>query len=717
MTRDVLEGLNPQQADAARAVRGPVCILAGAGTGKTTTITRRIANQVVTGAFRPESILAVTFTTKAAGELGRRLEGLGVAQVRTRTFHSAALRQLRYFAPDRAGDILPGKGRILFQIARSLPKPYRFQPVGDLAAEIEWARNQSIHPDGYLDALGSHVPPVPADLMLRVFERYEKEKARAGLMDFEDVLERAAEMFAEDEYVQERFRIQYEAFTVDEFQDVNLLQKSVLDRWLGERDDLCVVGDDYQSIYSFTGATPDYLLQMPGRFVNTQVFRLEENYRSTAPVLDVANRLVPLMGGAEKVLRPVIPEGPEPKRRPFSEGAAELSFVVKEIRSLHSQGVALEDMAILYRINAMSEEYEAELSSAGIPYQVSGGSFLRRPAGHALGSRLKRARATTEIAAAVRDAAMKEGFTEGDSSDAGQEEQTRQRDLERFIRLAEQFEDGQRSLADFVLDLEQRFGGDADGRGVNLLTLHRAKGLEWDAVFIPSLNDGDIPYRRAVENNLDEERRLFYVGLTRAKRHLYLTWLTGRKKPSRFLAELGMFGGERGASSGRGIARGPYTGGATRPPLRPPASPRNGVTAEIGLEVQLSGGFKGRVVAVEAEGITVSVEGGASMAVSYGESVIVEGASKPLLPPESDIGDDPGVEADESVVNALKAWRLERSRADKMPAFIILHDKTLTAIAAAHPTSMDALASVSGMGPTKCERYGHDILEVLTQQD
>ena len=708
MVRDVLQGLNPQQRAAAEAVRGPVCILAGAGTGKTTTITRRIANQVSTGTFRPESVLAVTFTTKAAGELSRRLEDLGVARVRTRTFHSAALRQLRYFDPDRAGQILPGKGRILFQMARSLPKPYRFQPAGDLASEIEWARNQRIHPDGYLDALGDHKPPIPADLMLRTFERYEKEKAKAGLMDFEDVLERAAEMFAEDEYVAERFRVQYEAFTVDEYQDVNLLQKSLLDQWLGERDDLCVVGDDYQSIYSFTGATPDYLLEMPGRFPSTQVFRLEENYRSTAPVLEVANRLVPMMGGAEKVLRAVVSEGPDPKRRSFTEPAAELSFIVKEIRSLHEQGVPWEGIAILYRINAMSEEYEEALSSAGIPYQVSGGSFLRRPAGHALGSRLKRARSTTDISAQVREAADKEGFTAGGSPDAGQEEQTRQRDLARFIQLAEQFEDGRRTLADFILDLEQRFGADADGRGVNLLTLHRAKGLEWEAVFIPSVNEGDIPYRRAAENNLEEERRLFYVGLTRAKRHLCLSWLTGRKKPSRFLGELGVMGGSGGS-------RGPAGAGAD--PSRAPLQVQrraNGVVAEEGLRLQLSGGFSGTVTALDAEAATVSIDGGASLSVTYGESVIVDGASKPLLPPENDIGEDFAADADESVVSALKAWRLERSRADKMPAFIILHDKTLTAIAAARPDSMEALASISGMGPTKCDRYGTDILEVLS---
>ncbi|MGI8774292.1 MAG: ATP-dependent DNA helicase UvrD2 [Actinomycetota bacterium] len=715
IARDVLEGLNPQQTEAAQAVRGPVCILAGAGTGKTTTITRRIANQVVTGTFRPESILAVTFTKKAAGELSGRLAALGVASVRTRTFHAAALRQLGFFAPDRAGRVLAGKGRILYRLARSLPKPYCFQPAGDLATEIEWARNQRIHADTYLDSLGDHQPPIPADLMARTFARYEKDKSQEGLMDFEDVLERTVEMFADDEYALERFRVQYEAFTVDEYQDVNLLQKSLLDMWLGERDDLCVVGDDYQSIYSFTGATPDHLLAMPAAFPRTRVFRLEENYRSTPQIVAIANRLVPQLGGAEKMLQAVAADGPEPTLKAFHDPQRELDFLIEEMKVLHEQGVPWEEMAILYRINAMSEDYEEGLSAAAIPYQVQGGSFLTRPAGRSLGPRLKRARATTEVAAFVAAAAAKEGYSAAGAGDAGQEEQTRQRDLGRFIQLAQQFDDGSRTIAEFVTDLEQRFLSESDGRGVNLLTLHRAKGLEWKAVFIPSVIEGDIPYRRAVDTNLDEERRLFYVGLTRAKRYLTLSWVAGgRKQPSRFLRELGVLGAGEPAGSRRGSSSRSARSGGGSPPLRTPARRLSGVVAEVALEVQLSGGFRGRITTVGAEDVTVAIDGGASMTVPYGESVIVDGVSKPLLPPETGIDEEEEVEADESVVQALKAWRLERSRSDKMPAFIILHDKTLTAIAAARPTTMEALANISGMGPTKCDRYGTDILTVLS---
>src|SRR3954470_20680324 len=303
--------LNAEQRRAVDAVRGPVCILAGAGSGKTTTITHRIANQVESGAFAPSQILAVTFTDKAAGEMRGRLEGLGVTGVRASTFHSAALSQLRYFRPEAVGKILSSKALLVYNIVRALPPPFKFRAAGDYATEIEWARNRRIPPSRYRDSLDGHHPPVPDDVMQRVYERYELVKRDQGLMDFEELLERAVELFEDDDVAAE-FRERYHAFTVDEYQDVNLLQQTLLDGWLGPRDDLCVVGDDYQSIYGFTGATPDYLLGVASRFPHAAVIRLEENYRSTPEVLEVANRLVPRLGGAEKVLRPARTSGPAP---------------------------------------------------------------------------------------------------------------------------------------------------------------------------------------------------------------------------------------------------------------------------------------------------------------------------------------------------------------------------------------------------------------------
>ena len=596
---DVFAGLNPQQRAAVEAVRGRVSILAGAGSGKTTTITHRIANQVLTGAFRPSEILAVTFTDKAAGELRARLERLGVQGVQARTFHSAALAQLRHFAGDRIGQILPSKALMLQPIRRSLPPPYKFRPLGDIAGEIEWAKNRRLTPETYLDGVGRHEAPVPPDLMVSVFRRYEEQKERQGRVDFEDLLELAIRLYDEDEQAAMTFRDRYRAFTVDEYQDVNLLQQSLLERWVGGRDELCVVGDDYQSIYSFTGATPEYLLRAGG-----QVFRLEENYRSTPEILELANRLVPKLGGAEKVLRATQPAGASPVVEARED---EVASIVARLASLD---VPHEEIAILYRLNSRSEEFEEALSEAGIPYQVRGGAFLARPGARGM---LRALRGSgSQPVSVVAEVAKAQGLTPSVPDGIGEEELTRQNDLARFVRLAEEFGEG--TVAEFLADLQSRFAEESKGRGVNLLTYHRAKGLEFEVVFLPRLEEGELPFKRArFAEALAEERRLLYVGMTRAKRHLEITW---SGTPSRFLRELGVEEPERPAT------------------------------------------------------------------------------------------DDP-------VVKALKAWRLERARKDEVPAFVVFHDSTLQEIARKRPQELWQLAKVSGVGPTKLERYGDEVLAAL----
>lgn len=619
----IFEGLNDQQRLAVEAVTGPVAILAGAGSGKTTTITRRIANQVASGTFTANSILAVTFTDKAAGEMRQRLAALGVDGVRARTFHSAALRQLVHFRPGTVGDILSSKAKILGPMIRALPPPYKFTPIADFASEIEWAKNQRIRPDDYLDRIVDHDPPADPKVMQQLYSRYEARKEKTGAIDFEDMLELTIGMFDEDEEIRHIFYSRYRGFTVDEYQDVNLLQQTVLERWLGERDDLCVVGDDYQAIYSFTGASPSHLLSMADRFERAKVFRLEDNYRSTPEVLEVANRLVPLLGGARKVLRPVREPAAAPVLRSFESGDDERAFLIAAIRRLHAdEGVAYEDMAILYRINAKSEAWEDALAGAGIPYQVRDDPFLLRPAARQLLPRLQRER-TTELADTVDRIATALGYDLDATPSAGRQEYTRQKDFARLIRIAEEFEDGVKTAADLVAELTDRFSGDRT-IGVNLLTLHRSKGLEFDAVFLPALERGELPHKRA---DIDEERRLLYVGLTRAKRFLHMTWVAnGKRKPSAFVTEL---------------------------------------TGEVQPSIKKA---------------TVQ------------------------LPPE-----------DQELKDALKSWRLTRSRDDGVPAYVVFHDATLDEIAKRKPKSLMELRDVPGLGPTKCDRYGDAVLELVSR--
>jgi ATP-dependent DNA helicase UvrD/PcrA len=611
----IFAGLNPAQRQAVEAVRGPVCILAGAGTGKTTTITRRIANQVATGAFTVRELLAVTFTDKAAAEMRARLEALGVDGVTARTFHSAALGQLHMFGGEPPARIVATKALSLRQIANALPKPYRFRPAGDLATEVEWAKNRRLTPDTYLSGIGDHRPPIPPDLMLRVFAEYERRKHRAGYADFEDLLERAIRLFEEDPHALAELRERYLAFTVDEYQDVNLLQQTLLDRWLGPRDDLCAVGDDYQSIYGFTGATPQYLLELPRRFPAATVVHLEENYRSTAQVLELANRIVPQLGGAQKVLRATLGDGPEVVARPLDSAPAETRSVADRIRALLADGVRAEEIAVLCRTNARLADFEEPLHESRIPFQ--GAALLGREAARRLLRRL-RERESTDVASSVRALAVEAGWVEDPPDDLGEREVVRQADLGRLVALAADFDDGERTTSQFVADLERRFGSKgAERRGVHLLTLHGAKGLEFEAVFLPRVQERELPIRQAkTDEEIAEERRLLYVGMTRAKRHLSLTW-SGR--PSRFIAELGIAGA---------------------PPRRDP-------------------------------------------------------------------------EPDDPLYAALKQWRLRRATADELPAYVVFHNTTLAEIAGRRPRDLAELSAVPGVGPTKLERYGQEVLAVL----
>jgi DNA helicase-2/ATP-dependent DNA helicase PcrA len=550
----ILAPLNDEQRRAALAVRGPVAILAGAGTGKTTTITHRIAQQVASGTFSSEAILAVTFTEKAAGELKQRLAALGVERVEARTFHAAALSQLGRLWEAHTGDRLPeiqgSKAPLIASLANALPPPHKFMPRSELAGEIEWAKNRMVPWRDYLDAVVTleHQPPIPAELMAGIYQGYERRKERTGRIDFEDMLLMAVRLFDDHPAAADVVRARLQAFTVDEYQDVNTLQQALLDRWLGGRDELCVVGDDYQTIYSFTGASPQHLLDFPQRYPHAAVIRLEANYRSSPQVLAVANGLANKLGGFRKELRATMPPGPNPTAHPVPDAEAEVAFVLSEVGRLHADGVAYEEMAVIYRINARSEPYEEAFADAGVPYQVRDGAFLRRPGPRSVIAQLKRAGADRAVGDAVDAVTLALGFDANAEPDDA-EEVTRQADMGRLRALAKEFDvahtDG--DATGFVAELSRRFSTEHAGRGVNLLTFHRAKGLEFDAVFLPRLLDKELPFRsQRSAADPQEERRLLYVGITRARRHLYLSWpREPRTSPSPFLDELGVVAKDR----------------------------------------------------------------------------------------------------------------------------------------------------------------------------
>ena len=577
---DPFAGLNGSQREAVAAVRGPVAIIAGAGTGKTTTITHRIANQVRDGAFAAPSVLAVTFTEKAAGELKGRLTELGVEGIEARTFHASALRQLGTLWPRFTGrdlpEVLNAKAQILNPIANGLPGAYRFLPRRELAGEIEWAKNRLVDPAAYLEAVeaAGRTPPLPPDLMQRTFRAYERTKGDRR-MDFEDMLLMLVRLLDDEPEAARLVHDRFHAFTVDEYQDVNPLQQALLDRWLGGRDELCVVGDDYQTIYTFTGASPSFLLTFPDRYPSATVVRLEQNFRSSPQVLTVANALARSMGGFDKHLQATRGDGPAPTARPLPDPDAEVAFVVAEARRLHDAGVAWEQIAVLYRINARSEPYEEALAAAGVPYQVRDGSFLRRPGPRGVIARLRRSDGAVDVAQAVAAVTDAIGYaSDAVADDAGEEEATRQADLGRLRALATEYASArgdEATVAGFLAELEHRFAAEREGRGVQLMTYHRSKGLEFDAVFLPRLLDGELPYRaRKSEADPDEERRLLYVGITRAREHLFLSWpREPRSAPSPFLREIGVADAvaDRGAGAARSARRTPASVGAADAPL------------------------------------------------------------------------------------------------------------------------------------------------------
>ncbi len=666
----LLADLDAEQRDAVLATRGPVAILAGAGSGKTRVISRRTAYAIATGVVGPEQVLVVTFTDKAAGEMAERLRGLGLPGVTVRTFHAQARSQLRHFWPDRHdGDPLPeildSKLPVVGRLARQLPGHYRFTPAKDLADEIEWAKAHRVRPSAYeaaADAAGRE-PPIPSDLFVRVYGDYERAKARAGRIDFDDLLLETVALLESDEAAAGLVRARKSWFSVDEYQDTSPLGQRLLELWVGERRDLCVVGDEDQTIYTFAGATSSFLTTFAQRWPGAREVALVRNYRSTPQVLALANRLLAGDGRAKRLVA-TRPDGPEPAIVRHATAQAELDALVAWTVARIRAGTPPAEVAVLVRVNAQLVPLEAALTRAGIAYQVRGVPFYERPEVHGALAALRRLAGATgraarlrglELAAEVAARWRRDVGLEDEAAAArerGDEARERQASLDTLLAIVEAAvaADPTADAAAVLAELEARAAAERSGSsdGVNLLTYHRAKGLEWDAVALPSLEEGLLPIRAAGEDAaaLAEERRLLYVGITRAREHLLLSWSEtrpgrgggeGRRRPSRFLAGL-------------------------RPPAR--TAPRSGPPS----------GAAGRSAAP--------------------------------MPSAGGTGADP-------VFAALRGWRLEKARELRQPPYVIAHDATLAAIAEARPASIEALWRVKGIGPAKAERFGAEILAVV----
>ena len=676
-----LSVLDEDQRVAAEAPRGPVCILAGAGTGKTRTITYRIANLIDRGQVAPNRVLTVTFTKRAAGEMRDRLTAMGIGGVQARTFHSAAMRQLQYFWPQIAGDlpwrVLDNKFPIVARATRAAGLDTGKEMVRDLLSEIEWAKSSVIGPEDYVQRIADspRTPPADAQKVAQVYRFYEEAKTspEGMLIDYDDLLIHVAGALENAPAVAEEFRAQYQSFVVDEYQDVTPLQQRVLEAWLGTRDDLTVVGDANQTIYSFTGATPDYLLNFSRTYEHATVVKLQRDYRSTVEITDLANTVIGKasgrIAGTRLELQGMRGHGPEPQFNGYDDEPAEARAVAQKVRKLLNDGVPAREIAILYRINAQSAAFEAALADEGIVYQVRGGEgFFQRAEIREAFAQLLRASKRTDLpddpVRIARAALAPLGLTPEEPEGAKARE--RWQSLSALVDLIEEIVRTREAstMAEVLGSLRRRAEAKQPPAvdGVTLASLHAAKGLEWDAVFLVGLVEKTLPISHALkagDEQIEEERRLFYVGVTRAREHLHMSWSLARQE-----------GGHKSRTRSRFL---------------------DGLVPE--LEVEKSPQRLKRAKRCRVCGNQLGT------------------------PAEKSLGRHEECEPnfDEAVYAALKRWRLDVSRAAGQPAFVVFTDATLMSIAEAMPADERELLGVSGVGPVKVDNYGAGVLEVLEQ--
>ncbi|HKE63257.1 MAG TPA: ATP-dependent DNA helicase UvrD2 [Micromonosporaceae bacterium] len=724
----MLAGLDEEQRAAVTAPAGPVCILAGAGTGKTRAITHRIAYRAVAGEIAPRHVLAVTFTARAAAEMRARLVTLGATGVSARTFHAAALRQVRYFAPRvlrgrSMPELVESKARLVTLAAARAGVRADRAAARDLASEIEWAKASLVEPDEYAVAAAKAMrePPYDAAKVAAVFGAYEQVKRANGAMDFEDLLRAAVWAVDEHPDVADEVHAQYRHFVVDEYQDVNPLQQRLLDAWLGGRDDVTVVGDASQTIYSFTGASSAYLLDFARTHRGAVVVRLVRDYRSTPQIVGVANAVIRQARGVEARLRLELvgqrSPGAEPDIRFFADEPSEAAAVAARCSALVAAGVPPREMAVLFRTNAQSETYEEALAEAGVPYVVHGAErfFERAEVRQAMVALRAAERSTppdTPLVVAVTEA-LEAVDWRPDQPPPGGATRERWEALAALVGLAEEFAatsslpdataamsppdavadpsrpdttdvslragataespgpvGAGRTLADFDAELARRAVAQhaPTVEGVTLASLHAAKGLEWDAVFLVGLAEGTLPTTYAkTPDHLEEERRLLYVGVTRAREWLWLSYAGARspggrqRRASRFLP-----GGD---------------------PAGPPAqSTPGGRSGRRGAER--------RTIVVSCRVCGVALLSGSERKLGRCEAC------------PSDLDDE--------LLDRLRVWRSRVASAAGVPAYVVFTDATLTALAERKPTTDPGLIDIAGIGPRKLALYGPAVLALVS---
>jgi DNA helicase II / ATP-dependent DNA helicase PcrA len=696
------DGLNDAQRAAVTSDAAPLCILAGAGSGKTRVLTRRIAHRISTGTADPAHVLAITFTRKAANELTKRLSQLGVRdRLATGTFHAIAYGQLRQYWQEtgkRAPTLAESKIRLIAPLLGT-GRPGNVAPV-DIASEIEWAKARLITPANYeyeVEQMGRR-PPLGAAAMADLYRRYEADKAHKGIVDFDDLLVLAVQASENDRAFAARQQWRFRHLFVDEFQDVNPAQQRLLDAWLGISPgeqvpvgvpvDLCVVGDPNQAIYAWNGADPRFLTGFAQRFHGAQVIRLEDNYRSTPEILTVADAVLGFgdrtaaateehMAGTapRRVLRPNRSSGPVPTLNAYASDLDEARAVAAKARELHHTRMPWRHMAVLARTNAQSLLFEEAFRQARIPHRVRGnGTFLSQPEVKAALAMLRQGAPGADLSHRLRDLDEMARELEADGVVGAEGTNERVDQLDGVIRLGHEFLAGSPggSVDAFLAWLSGTITSRADepersADVVEISTFHRSKGLEWPVVFLVGLERGYVPIGQADDaDSWDEERRLLYVAVTRAERELHCSWAQSRTFGTR------------------------TTGRAPSPWIA------NIEAAQAALTDPGSGDWRThlqqqrqRLAAAKAAGVP-GIRGTKTASIQV------------------------GTKADPRLFEELKRWRNAESRRSGVPAYLILHDTTLAAVAEAKPATRAELLSLPGMGAVKADRYGGALLELVS---